>query len=180
MRALPSHRHAARDGTSGSLTSGNVGRDGCDASPRGCHNRTNSTTKRPHLTDPPNASRSTARQASTTTPDRSCDHAPPTASNPNRSATEQTGSTGTTELADNDRVPRPRQSATAESGAHVAAGDTKRRPAERPANTAMANMAGHTPTPEQWAQEQLKHAPQRSRAWARKVATIYGLDLPHD
>lgn len=33
------------------------------------------------------------------------------------------------------------------------------------------------PTPEQWAQEQLKNAPPRSRAWAREVAAIYGLDV---
>jgi hypothetical protein len=65
----------------------------------------------------------------------------------------------------------------------VAAGDTKQQGsshAERPISTAAANLAGNTPTPEQWAQEQLKHAPQRSRAWALKVAIIYGLDLPHD
>lgn len=36
------------------------------------------------------------------------------------------------------------------------------------------------PTPEEWAQEQLKHAPERSRAWAVKVAAIYGLELPAD
>jgi hypothetical protein len=33
------------------------------------------------------------------------------------------------------------------------------------------------PTPEQWAREQLKNAPQRSQKWARKVAAIYGLDI---
>jgi hypothetical protein len=33
------------------------------------------------------------------------------------------------------------------------------------------------PTPERWAQEQLKNAPTRSRAWARAVAAIYGLDV---
>jgi hypothetical protein len=33
------------------------------------------------------------------------------------------------------------------------------------------------PTPEQWAQEQLKNAPTRSHAWARAVAAIYGLDV---
>ncbi len=36
------------------------------------------------------------------------------------------------------------------------------------------------PTPEEWAQEQLKHAPERSREWAVKVAAIYGLEMPTD
>jgi hypothetical protein len=36
------------------------------------------------------------------------------------------------------------------------------------------------PTPEEWAQEQLKHAPERSREWAAKVAAIYGLELSAD
>jgi hypothetical protein len=38
-------------------------------------------------------------------------------------------------------------------------------------------LAGTVPAPEQWAQEQLKNAPTRSRAWARAVAAIYGLDV---
>ncbi|GAA3546225.1 hypothetical protein GCM10022222_32350 [Amycolatopsis ultiminotia] len=33
------------------------------------------------------------------------------------------------------------------------------------------------PTPEQWAQQQLVNAPERSRQWAKEVAGIYGLDL---
>lgn len=33
------------------------------------------------------------------------------------------------------------------------------------------------PTPQQWAEEQLKNAPQRSQEWARRVAQIYGLDV---
>jgi hypothetical protein len=32
------------------------------------------------------------------------------------------------------------------------------------------------PTPEEWAEEQLKNAPQRSEEWARRVALIYCLD----
>jgi len=33
------------------------------------------------------------------------------------------------------------------------------------------------PTPEEWAEQQLKNAPQRSEEWARKVARIYCLDI---
>src|SRR5271154_5663089 len=36
------------------------------------------------------------------------------------------------------------------------------------------------PTPEQWAQEKLKHAPARSEEWARRVARIYCLDISDD
>jgi hypothetical protein len=33
------------------------------------------------------------------------------------------------------------------------------------------------PTPEEWVEEQLKSAPQRSEKWAREVAQIYCLDI---
>jgi hypothetical protein len=33
------------------------------------------------------------------------------------------------------------------------------------------------PTPEEWADEQLKNAPPRSEEWARRVARIYCLDV---
>jgi hypothetical protein len=33
------------------------------------------------------------------------------------------------------------------------------------------------PTPKEWAEEQLKNAPQRSEKWARRVALIYCLDI---
>jgi hypothetical protein len=33
------------------------------------------------------------------------------------------------------------------------------------------------PTPEEWAEEQLKNAPPRSEEWAKRVARIYGLDI---
>ena len=36
------------------------------------------------------------------------------------------------------------------------------------------------PTPEEWAEEQLKNAPPRSEEWARKVARIYCLDIEDD
>jgi hypothetical protein len=36
------------------------------------------------------------------------------------------------------------------------------------------------PTPEEWAEEQLKNAPPRSEEWARKVARIYCLDIGDD
>lgn len=36
------------------------------------------------------------------------------------------------------------------------------------------------PTPEEWAEEQLKNAPPRSEEWARKVARIYCLEIDDD
>jgi hypothetical protein len=36
------------------------------------------------------------------------------------------------------------------------------------------------PTPEEWAQEQLKNAPLRSEEWAKRVARIYCLDISGD
>jgi hypothetical protein len=36
------------------------------------------------------------------------------------------------------------------------------------------------PTPEEWAEQQLKNAPPRSEEWARKVARIYCLDIEYD
>jgi hypothetical protein len=36
------------------------------------------------------------------------------------------------------------------------------------------------PTPEEWAQQQLKNAPHRSEEWARRVARIYCLDIVDD
>jgi hypothetical protein len=36
------------------------------------------------------------------------------------------------------------------------------------------------PTPEEWAQQQLKNAPPRSEEWAKRVASIYCLDIVDD
>jgi hypothetical protein len=36
------------------------------------------------------------------------------------------------------------------------------------------------PTPEEWAEEQLKNAPIRSTEWAKRVAQIYGLEVNFD
>ena len=36
------------------------------------------------------------------------------------------------------------------------------------------------PTPEEWAEEQLKTAPPRSEEWVRRVARIYCLDIDDD
>jgi hypothetical protein len=36
------------------------------------------------------------------------------------------------------------------------------------------------PTPEEWAEEQLKNAPPRSEEWAKRVARIYCLDIDDD
>jgi hypothetical protein len=34
-------------------------------------------------------------------------------------------------------------------------------------------------TPEEWAEQQLKHAPPRSEEWAKEVARIWCLDISH-
>jgi len=36
------------------------------------------------------------------------------------------------------------------------------------------------PTPEEWARQQLKNAPDRSEEWARRVAHIYCLEIGDD
>jgi hypothetical protein len=36
------------------------------------------------------------------------------------------------------------------------------------------------PTPQEWAEEQLKKAPPRSREWARRVALIWQLETAGD
>jgi hypothetical protein len=76
------------------------------------------------------------------------------------------------ERAGDDSPPPPpnRETDAASRRIRAAAGRPRRRTVpQRP-----------IPTPEEWAQEQLKHAPERSRAWAAKVAAIYGLELPAD
>lgn len=70
------------------------------------------------------------------------------------------------------------------SNAETAVGRTKRgrrdSRTERSPGAATAELAGKMLTPQQWAQEQLKDAPPRSRAWGRRVAAIYGLELPEE
>ncbi len=78
-------------------------------------------------------------------------------------------------------MPRPRQGTPtrrSQPGAQRANRTRAGNHTTRASETVTADLTGTMPTPEQWAQEQLKHAPQRSRAWARTVATIYGLELP--
>jgi hypothetical protein len=36
------------------------------------------------------------------------------------------------------------------------------------------------PTPQEWAEEQLKNAPPRTEEWAKRVARIYCLDIGDD
>lgn len=107
------------------------------------------------------------RYHTTRTP-RSADHALPTPTAPDIEATNSTGDTATTPPAEAEGVPHPRQGTPARRSQPDA-----RRVKRRTTGT----MAGTVPTPEQWAQEQLKNAPTRSRAWARAVAAIYGLDV---
>jgi hypothetical protein len=72
---------------------------------------------------------------------------------------------------DTQGIPHPRKDTPAR----------RSRPgARRVEHRATGIPAGIVPTPEQWAQEQLKNAPTRSRAWARAVAAIYGLDARED
>lgn len=78
-------------------------------------------------------------------------------------------------------VPRPRQG-TPTRRSQPGAQRANRRRADshvtQASETVTADLTDAMPTPEQWAQEQLTHAPPRSRAWARTVVTIYGLELP--
>lgn len=57
-------------------------------------------------------------------------------------------------------------------------GGSKKRPKRKPRKSS-GEKAGQRPmlSPEEWADEQLKNAPPRSEAWARRVARIYCLDL---
>lgn len=48
----------------------------------------------------------------------------------------------------------------------------------RPSRHSARTGAHAIPTPEQWAQQQLANAPERSRQWAEDIARFYGLDLP--
>jgi hypothetical protein len=78
------------------------------------------------------------------------------------------GDTAATPLVDVEGLPHPRKETPAR----------RSRPgARRVERRTMGIPAGSVPTPEQWAQEQLKNAPTRSHAWARAVAAIYGLDV---
>jgi hypothetical protein len=93
---------------------------------------------------------------------------------------------------DTDRPRRRRQSTTVGRAEH--AGDGSTPPAQhhptvapsRRVTDATSRTCGRStpprpiPTPEEWAQQELKHAPERSRAWAAKVAAIYGLELLTD
>jgi hypothetical protein len=93
---------------------------------------------------------------------------------------------------DTDRTRRRRQTATA--GRPERAGDGSSPPAPQYQTDAAPQrvtdktrqsrgsgaQARSIPTPEESAQEQLKQAPERSRAWAVKVAAIYGLEIPAD
>jgi hypothetical protein len=86
--------------------------------------------------------------------------------------TRQGTAVGRPERPVDDSTPSPpnRETDAASRSVRAAASRTRRRTVpQRP-----------IPTPEEWAQEQLKHAPERSREWAAKVAAIYGLELPAD
>ena len=121
--------------------------------------------KETHLTDKTN--HSAPRHSITRTP-RSADHALPTATAPDVETPDAPGETAATRPLDAEGVPHPRQGTPAR----------RSRPGTRRVERrATGVLTGTVPTPEQWAQEQLKNAPTRSRAWARAVAAIYGLDV---
>jgi hypothetical protein len=71
------------------------------------------------------------------------------------------------------RSARPRRAPTGKQPPRR----TPRKPAKRKENQ---NPKSAIPTPEQWAREQLKNAPDRSREWAREVAAIYRLDIAEE
>lgn len=84
-------------------------------------------------------------------------------------------------------VPQPRQGDDDGRGGAVerpqrAVRRTKRRGRSGvPSDVGAGGQRGSGPTPvpspEEWAREQLRNAPPRSRKWARSVAAIYGLDI---
>jgi hypothetical protein len=181
VTAVPSRRHSGCDGTQWPLTSGDTTCDGRDACPPGRHNRHVPPAKGPHLTAKPNhPSQRNTEQINTTNTYRSADHEPPVPTDDPPCSNTAPDTDGTNDTADTDRIPRPRQS-TSTPRARMAVRRTNRQRTGdytgRLPGRASADLADTAPTPEQWAQEQLKHAPQRSRAWARAVATIYGLDI---
>ena len=140
----------------------------------------------PHLTAPPNPAPGNARHATISPTHRSATDASPVPSDTTESATGTNGDDTTdpsdvAELSDSDQVPRPRQGTStrrSQSGSQRPKHHGKGNRASGPVETTTGDLVGGTvPTPEQWAQEQLKHAPHRSRAWARGVAALYGLEL---
>jgi len=184
VTAVPSRRHSGCDGSEWPLTSGDGRCDGCDACPPSRHNRHVFPAKGPRLTAKPNdPSQRNTEQISTANTYRSAEHEPSTPADDPSGPDTAPDADGTDDTAGTDRVPRPRQSTSA-TRAEMAVRRTKRHRkgdgTGRVPGNCRADLAVTVPTPEQWAQEQLKHAPQRSRAWARAVAAIYGLEIPKE
>lgn len=143
----------------------------------------NPSERTPHLTDQPNPSHGSTRQTTTTTSSHRSDNLATLGTTDKSSADTAGNLPDPGDGEDSDRLSHP-GSGTPVSRAQTAARPTRHRKrgshAGQPPRAATANLTDAMPTPEQWAQEQLKHAPPRSRAWARKVAAIYGLDLPEE
>lgn len=110
-------------------------------------------------------------------------------SNPNES------STPTVSAVTSSGRTAPEQSAMNPDTGHAAPGPqhaTQRSARDTRVTTAWSDTGGTTrkrsseaeqlalPGMDEWVQEQLKRAPARSRAWAQRVAAIYGLELPDD
>ena len=76
---------------------------------------------------------------------------------------------------DSRTVPEPRTPQRRARGSHVGA---PRGQAPHPSRQQAQQLS--LPGMDEWVQEQLTHAPPRSRAWARRVAAIYGLELPDE
>lgn len=112
-------------------------------------------------------------RTATTNAHRSADNASP-------APTDTTDPSDAAEASNTNRVRHPRQGTPTRRSQPGTLRATRTRVSNhtRASEMATADLTGTVPTPEQWAQQQLKHAPQRSRAWARSVATIYGLELP--
>lgn len=101
------------------------------------------------------------------------------------SAPREHGDTEDTSATPTVRVPHPRRGdgrdGTGERSQTSVQRTKGRRRSAHSASTGAGAQARSgaipVPTPEEWAQEQLKNAPPRSQAWAREVAAIYGLEI---
>lgn len=158
------------DGLSQPLSCADAVRDGWTGRPR-----TRPPVPKPGATGPLVTHASTPSQPTSTDTHGSADHAPAT-------PTDTDDTTDTADPTDDNRVSKPqpgtsgrRSQSRARTTARRRAGDR----ATREATPGIGDLSGPMPTPEQWAQQQLTHAPPRSRAWARSVAALYGLELPN-
>lgn len=99
----------------------------------------------------------------------------PTATSSGRTAPEQSTMNPDTGHA----APGPQQATqqpARDTRVTAARSDTQGKARKRPSDAEQLALPGM----DEWVQDQLKRAPTRSRAWAQRVAAIYGLELPDD